>query len=334
MIGLFDKLRAQPRRELILDAVDLLMIILVMVNLVWIVFDSLFAGKFVQDVFKSYMPRFYQVYHHRIHQHFLYYDLGFVFIYVVEILVRWAISVRQRAYQKWYFYPFAHWYDVLGCIPIGSLRALRLLRIVSLVIRLHKRGAIDLTNTTVYLFLAKYRDVLVEEISDRVIIRMLEAIEDELRYGSPVVRRILTDVLEPRREPLVKWLSVRISATSQAVYFRHKKEIASYVEQLVAKVMAENQEVAKIERIPGLGRIVTHSLKNAIKDVVLQVIEQVSWDLAASRNQKLADELSTLLFHSLIEETQALTTITREIAVESIGLIKQEVRIQRWRDRI
>ncbi|MGC1954982.1 MAG: hypothetical protein WA970_20865, partial [Gammaproteobacteria bacterium] len=145
---------------------------------------------------------------------------------------------------------------------------------------------------------------------------------------------ILTDVVEPRREPLAKWISARLSAASQTVYFGHKKAIAGYVEQLVARVLEENQEVATIERIPGLGKIVTNSLKSAIKDVVLQVIERVSWDLAASRNQKVANEMLTVIFDSLLEQTECIATVTREITIESIGLIKRQVRIKRWRDRI
>nr|MBS0020580.1 hypothetical protein [Gammaproteobacteria bacterium] len=334
MADMYNKMRSQPRNELILDAIDLFMIILVIVNLVWIVFDSLFAADVVQNMLKRNSPNFYHFYREQVHQHFLYYDLFFVAIYIVEILVRWVISIRQHVYQKWYFYPFAHWYDVLGCIPIGSLRALRLLRVVSLLMRLQKRGVIDLTDTSGYRFLNKYFDVLIEEISDRVIIRILDAIEEEIRYGSPVAHRILTDVVEPRREPLAKWISVRLSAASQTVYFGHKKAIARYVEQLVARVLEENQEVATIERIPGLGKIVTSSLKSAIKDVVLQVIERVSWDLAASRNQKVANEMLTVIFDSLLEETDSIATVTREITIESIGLIKRQVRIKRWRDRI
>jgi hypothetical protein len=334
MAELYKKMRAQPRNELILDVIDLFMIALVIINLVWIVFDSLFAANAVQYILKLNTPTFYFFYYNKIHQHFFYYDLVFVFIYVTEIIVRWIISIREHIYQKWYFYPFAHWYDVFGCIPVGSLRALRLLRIVSLVIRLQKHGVIDLTKTTGYRFFEKYSDVLVEEVSDRVIIRILDAIEDEIRYGNPVVRTILTDVVEPRREPLVKWLSARLSATSQTVYFGHKREIAAYIEQLVERVLEQNQEMATIERLPGVGKVVTRGVKSAVKDVVLQVIERISWDLAASRNEKVANEMLTVLVNSLLAETHAITTITREISIESIELIKKQVKIQRWRDKI
>ena len=153
MLGMFNKMRFGSRKELILDALDLFMIALAIVNLVWIVFDSLFANKVVQAELKLSAPHFYAFYRDQVHQHFAYYDLIFVSIYVVEILLRWLVSINRQAYEKWYFYPFAHWYDVLGCIPIGSFRALRLLRIVSLVMRLQKRGVIDLTDNAGYRFL-------------------------------------------------------------------------------------------------------------------------------------------------------------------------------------
>lgn len=334
MAKMYRKFRSQPRNELILDAIDLFMIVLVIINLAWILFDSLFATDIIQNTLQTRSPNFYHFYYYQIHQQFIYYDLIFVAIYLIELLIRWILSIRDHVYQKWYFYPFVHWYDVLGCIPIGTLRALRLLRVISLVIRLQKRGIIDLTTTASYHFLNKYFDMVVEEISDRVIIRILESIQDEIRHGNPVSRKILTDIVEPRREPLVKWLSVRLSATSQAVYFGHKQAIAEYVEQLVLRVLQENQEMAKIERVPGLGKMVASSLQNAIKDVVLQIIERLSWDLAASRNQKVANEMLTVISNTLLEETQTITSIAQEVAIESIELIKTQVKIQRWRNKI
>ena len=53
------------------------------------------------------------------------------------------MAIRKQTYPRWYFYPFLHWYDLLGCIPIGSFRMLRLLRLISLTIRLQKMGIID-----------------------------------------------------------------------------------------------------------------------------------------------------------------------------------------------
>ncbi|MEZ5021997.1 MAG: hypothetical protein R2728_01825 [Chitinophagales bacterium] len=78
---------------------------------------------------------------------FLYYDLVFVGIFVLELSVRWTIAIFRNTYAKWFFYPFIHWYDVLGCIPLSSFRALRLLRVFSMFYRLNRLGIIDMRST-------------------------------------------------------------------------------------------------------------------------------------------------------------------------------------------
>jgi hypothetical protein len=95
---------------------------------------------------------------------------------------------------------------VLGCIPIGSFRALRLLRVFTLVMKLQKRGIIDLRETVAFRFVRKYLNALEEEISDRVILKMLTSVEEEIRYDAPVTRKIVADIMKPSRQFIVKWL--------------------------------------------------------------------------------------------------------------------------------
>ena len=51
----------------------------------------------------------------------------FTIFLVAELVVRWLIAIVQKRYYRWFFFPFVHWYEVLGCAP--QLRALRLLRV-------------------------------------------------------------------------------------------------------------------------------------------------------------------------------------------------------------
>lgn len=60
----------------------------------------------------------------------------FVSIFIAELLIRWMVTIHQKTYHKWFFYPVIHWFDVLGCIPVGSFRWLRLLRVFSILYRL------------------------------------------------------------------------------------------------------------------------------------------------------------------------------------------------------
>jgi hypothetical protein len=101
-----------------------------------------------------------------IHPDFLFYDLFFIGIFAAVFIFEWIVSrSATQAYPRWYFFPFMRWYDVISLIPVGSLRLLRLLRLASLLIRLHKRGVIDLTDSRVYRFFEFYFNVFVDEVT-------------------------------------------------------------------------------------------------------------------------------------------------------------------------
>jgi hypothetical protein len=228
----------EPIQERVYDIVDIVMLVLVTVNLIWIVFDWLFANAVIQQLFAHYTPDFYRFYKVKIHEHFVFYDLIFVSIFVTELVIRWIVSIKNHEYQKWYFYPFAHWYDVLGSIPIGSLRALRLLRIISLVIRLQKNGVIDLTDTATYQFFKKYYNALVEEVSDHVVARILDSVQEEIRENGPVSRKIALNVVKPRRDALATWLSSSMSTATFKSYLSHKRDIRVYVNEVITEALA------------------------------------------------------------------------------------------------
>ena len=118
--------------------VDLFMMAVLIANLVLILFDLIFTSAWVQALISKYLPQFYQFYLTEVHQDFFAIDIWFVGIFLLELIIRWIIAIRQKTYFRWFFYPFIHWYDVLGCIPVGSFRFLRVLRIVSIVVRLQK----------------------------------------------------------------------------------------------------------------------------------------------------------------------------------------------------
>jgi len=98
---------------------DALMLLLLVINLLWLTFDSLYATALVSDFLTQQMPSFADAYN-PIHKNFLFYDLIFVSIFLSEFTVRWVHAVYAHTYRRWYFYPFIHWYDLLGCVPASG----------------------------------------------------------------------------------------------------------------------------------------------------------------------------------------------------------------------
>jgi len=218
----FDRQKLRETRQTSWLLLDLAMVFLVLLNLGFIIFDTMYSAEAVHSALAGTVPAFNRFYAEQIHAHFIFYDLVFVSIFLAEFCFQWVMAVRRRRYARWYFYPFLHWYDLIGLIPIGSLRMLRLLRIISLLVRLQKMGVIDLSETRVYRFFEFYFKVFVDEVSDRVIIRTLDDVRREIQDEAPVTRQIISQVIAPQREALVEQLSRRIGMLVERSYTNHQ----------------------------------------------------------------------------------------------------------------
>ncbi|MDT8450966.1 MAG: hypothetical protein RQ847_12425 [Wenzhouxiangellaceae bacterium] len=334
----FDKLRASRQASWL--ALDLFMVVLVSVNLVFIVFDTLYAAADMQALLAKVAPDLDHFYRERIHAHFLFYDLIFVSIFLAEFFFQWVMAVRRELYPRWYFYPFAHWYDLLGCIPLGSFRALRLLRIASLLVRLQKMGVIDLTDTAIYRFFAFYFDAFIEQVTDRVMIRTLDDIRREVEHESPIAREIITDVVAPQREALVRHLSRRIGRVAQQSYENHHDAIRHYADSVIRDAIGKDRNIRNLERVPLIGRSVVENLRESINDIVHEIFDRTVRDISTAENNRLVDEAVTVIIDAILEEhategePEELGDLGTRITVEAIEVIKERIRVQHWKQRL
>lgn len=225
----FNYQNLKKSKEGLLFIVDLFMLFLVFINIVWIIFDTLFISEVFQNGLSSISPDFTQFYKTQIHSSFPTYDMMFVAVFLTEFVFRWGLAIYRRTYHSWFFYPFIYWYDLLGCIPVGSMRWLRILRVFSIFYRLHKYKIMDFSQTYVSKVAKKYLNIVVEEVSDRVVINVLNGVQNEIKSGSPVVERISKEVLSPHKEVISKWVSLRINDLNSSVYSPRREEFKAYV---------------------------------------------------------------------------------------------------------
>lgn len=329
----FQKIRKKEERlYFILDAV---MIILLVINLFWIVFDWLFSYPALQTLMEGVSPVFTQWYGTSIHPRFILIDLAFVSVFLTEFVVRWIMAVRHRVYHRWFFFPFIHFYDLLGCIPVGGFRFLRLLRIISITWRLQKNGIIDLGNTALFTFLSKYYRVLIEELSDRVTLNILGDLQDEVVHGGPVADRIVTDVLMPRKPDLVEWMSHRIGQVAAGNYERYSEDLRQYVEERINRAVENNRELARLDHIPLIGPALRTNIQDAVSDIVFHVINGMMQDLASERNRRLIDETTDILFDAILlpDDHERLSPLMTDTIWQSLEVIKEHVRVQQWKLR-
>jgi hypothetical protein len=329
-----DRQKLRDTRQTPWLALDLAMVFLVVLNLLFIVFDTLYGTQAFRSLLAGLSPEFADWYGERIHPDFLLYDLGFITIFLAVFVFEWVVAVRRQTYARWYFFPFLRWYDLVSCIPIGSLRLLRLLRIASLLIRLHRMGIVDLTNSRVYRFFEFYFNVFIDEVSDRVILRTLDDVRREIEDESPIGRQVAKEIIAPRREQLVEHLSRRIGAIAQQSYDRHEDAMRTYVESVIAEAVDSDPGVHRLQRVPVVGRPVVETLRQSIKDIVYRVFDRVARDISDAERNRLVDESVTVVIDALLEEHPELGDLGKTMTVEAIEVIKDRVRVQHWKESL
>ena len=314
---------------------DLAMVLLVIINILWIAFDWHFGFEFFRNIIKELSPDFFNYYNSQIHPNFLLYDGVFVTIYVTEILIRWGLAIKRRTYYKWFFYPFVHWYDVLGCIPLGTFRVLRIFRVLAMVYRLQRMNVIDLTQTYVYKVVKQYYDMLVEEVSDRVVVNVINGVQKEIEFGTPVTDRMISEIIKPHQDTITTWLSHRVKKVAEHNYTLYKEDIRKYTKETIADAVQNNQEMKNIEAIPILGKQITTSIEQSVSGITFNVINNLVGDLASDRNNKVIDEITDILFEALLleEEDEDLNKITKDIFLRALDLVKEHVQMKKWKVR-
>jgi hypothetical protein len=304
------------------------------INLLWIVFDWIYAYEGVKTLVSQSWPSLYHLYN-PIHRNFFFYDLGFVSIYVAEILIRWIVAINRHTYHRWFFYPFVHWYDVLGAVPVGTFRFFRIIRIVSVMYRLQRLQMVDLTRTSLYQLFVKYINIVIEEISDRVLLKILTGVQDQFRQGNPLVTQINSHILQPQRGMLAKWLSERLQQAINTNYSLYKGEIQKYVRQRIKLAIEKNRELSALGSIPVLGKRVNKNIENLVADLVFHVVNDSMEDVAFHRMSRVLDEVTEIILESLLSDHEGtdLDHNLSEVIAQAIEVIKGHVRVQQWKLR-
>ena len=324
-----DKLRHSQETPFLL--IDLLMLGLAVSNLAWIIFDVFFASAVVREGLSFVAPDFVAFYSDKIHSNFIVYDLLFVAIFLTEFSIRWVFAIYYKTYHRWFFFPFVHWYDLLGCIPVGSFRWLRLLRVVSIVYRLQKYGIIDISNIYIVRFFVKYTDVLVEELSDRIVVNVLKGVQEEIAVGTPIVEKIVQQVLVPNKPLLIEWIVSRVYDLSDHVYRPKRDVIRQYIDDVISNSIAQDEKVAALEKLPVIGESITSIIEKTVSDIVFNVIDRLACDIGSDETDAWVHELTDIIIARLLESNDKLNEASKDILIDVLEVVKDEVRVQRWK---
>ncbi|WP_245391755.1 ion transporter [Salinicola aestuarinus] len=326
----------RPRRrisrmsERLLAVWDVSVVVLVIVNLALLLFDSLYLVPPLNGAFEAVAPGLHAAYDANIRDHFFTIDLYFVAVFALDVLLGWIIAVAQKRYARWFFYPFVHWYDVLGCIPLAGFRWLRLLRVVSLLIRLQRLGLIDVNRWAIYRFYRTYYGVAMEELSDRVALKLLTDIQSEVRQSEHLSRRISEEVIQPRKDALVKEVAARLERTVDKSYAENHQQIHRYVAGLVGRTLEENAELRRLRRLP-MGDAISDGLERSLSDIASRMVHEAVEGLRSPEFHRLLSDMVGSGVDAWLKVDATTDRVTQEVIIDLLELLKEQVAVQRWK---
>jgi hypothetical protein len=257
--------------------------------------------------------------------HFWKIDLPFLILFWIEFMVRWILAVKRRTYARWYFFPIFYWYDLLSLIPVTALRPLRLLRVVSIYMRLRQSDLSNVGRDILSRGVAYISNIITEEVSDRVAVRLLDEYREEIEDGTHV--RITRAVVQPRREQIEQVLvrQLRSILTDEETLERFRQLLELNLENAV-------EESESLRSLP-LPHIVVKPVVRTVGEVLLDTtLETISSTLDSPEGEEAVQAVAASIIDAVftgpaIEEIESLA---KDISLQVIDHMKEVVEVKKW----
>lgn len=274
-----------------------------------------------------------QQYANTIHPTFTFVSGLFTIFLITELIIRWGIAIVKKTHYRWFFFPFVHWYEVLGCFP--QLRALRLLRAIVIGYRLHQMGYQVLPKK--WLKTAKfYYHVILEEISDRVILIAIDNIRNELaNTNGHLVQNIINKHRKEIEIVIVELLQKEVSPllqSSDGLPAKFVEPLAQQVSLAIEKSFNQTPELHRLLRlIPIAGGMIESQIVSISQKIGQNITVNTAQYLTQSDNlnqiyQEIAKGLS-----DIDTTSPTLEKLVSSIIHESLNAISEQVKIQHWK---
>lgn len=252
-------------------------------------------------------------------------DLPFLILFWIEFCVRWVLAIKRMTYSRWFFFPIFNWYDVLGLIPVAVFRPFRLLRAVSMYMRLRRSelsnvGKDVFTRTVLY-----FSNIITEEVSDRVALRILSEFHEEIENGTH--KEIIRSVVEPRKPEIEE---VIVSQLRQTLTDPKTIDLLrSLVELNLTKAVDESEALRGVP----LPNIVLKPAVKAIGEVILDTtLETVTATIDSPEGEEAVREVADAILNDVFYGPSLVQaeSIVKEITLQVLDHMMDVVKVQKW----
>jgi len=314
---------------------DIVMIIVISIDLLLISIDAILMSSFSSSAAEwltlSEALNWYQT---TLHDPLRTTGGFFTIFLVVELLLRWVIAIKQKAYYRWFFFPFVHWYEVLGCFP--QLRALRLLRAVVIGRRLYQLGYQVLPQTWINR-IKFYIDLLLEELSDRVILTAIQNFRQELTNPEAHKSFIESAITRNRNEIEAAVLSLLRTELAPKLQELTASSgggsiLASEMGNAIEEGLANTPELRRYLRmIPIAGSLIESQLHHVGHNIGENVVNALNKRLLDPDRLDLLMVAIASGIAQIDTNNTALDVLISSIIEDSLTEFEAQVKVQQWK---
>lgn len=257
--------------------------------------------------------------------HFWWIDLPFLLLFTVEFFTRWVLAMRRKEYARWFLFPIINWYDLLGIIPLKQFRVFRLFRIGSIYVRLRRSDRTVVGDDFISRTVEYFSNIITEEISDMVSLRILNETQDEVRHGTH--RKIIRTVMESHRDTLVAELTVRIGEALSSAPIRERAR--TFLDANLERAVASSDTLRRLPVPDRLLRPLVETVGQAVFESIADTLQAtVEDDEGREALEAIVGEAVDRLVEELVDGE--LEVLVRSISLEVIEHIKGAVSVRKW----
>ena len=314
---------------------DIFMMLLIIINLFCLSANAILMSDFGGWLFNFiHLPELLQFYRTELRPWVIITESWFTSFLVIELLIRWGIAIIGQHHKRWFFFPFIHWYEILSIIP--QLRFLRLLRAGSIAYNLHEHGYKVIPDSW-YKRANFYYHLVLEELTSRIVITVLDSIKHELST-STTHKKLIEDLVAHHREMFATALADILQESLGKELQAQRVTIAKNVGSIVNQAIEDTPELTQLLRlIP----IVGGRIEQQIQSIGQRLGENITQGLIEpfAQSNKNKENLTYLEISNRISQIQFENNIHVEklfesAVFESLEAIRQQVKIKQWQQML
>lgn len=310
---------------------DFFMMGLIIFNLFCLSMNAFLMSDYAEWLFSFIqLPHALLFYESKLHHWVKATEGWFTSFLVFELAVRWLIAIGFKHHQRWWFFPFIHWYEIISILP--TFRFLRLGRAFAIAYNLHSHGYKVIPHNWYQHGLFYYR-LLMEELTRRIALTTINAIKHELKT-STTHKKYIEDLINHHRDMLAVALADVLQDALGKELQAQRYHIAYNVGLVVNKAIEDTPELSQMLRlIPIVGGRIEQQIQSIgqrlgenISQGLIEPFTQSSHHADNETYRLIAEKISKIS----IEKNPHIDQLIESTIFESLEALREQVKLKQW----